>query len=85
MSAEYNEADGRELLKWVSEALPVLTLVADTTYPHLFRIRYPDGWRWRKEPTRFIEQMLCNPETGKPFVLLPAERVFLAEASLQDQ
>ena len=23
---------------------PVLTLVADDTYPHLFRIRYPDGW-----------------------------------------
>jgi hypothetical protein len=23
---------------------PVLTLVADETYPHLFRIRYPDGW-----------------------------------------
>jgi hypothetical protein len=23
---------------------PVLTLVADDTYPHLYRIRYPDGW-----------------------------------------
>jgi hypothetical protein len=23
---------------------PVLTLVADPTYPHLFRIRYPSGW-----------------------------------------
>jgi hypothetical protein len=23
---------------------PVLTLVADKAYPHLFRIRYPDGW-----------------------------------------
>ena len=23
---------------------PVLTLVADATYPHLYRIRYPDGW-----------------------------------------
>jgi hypothetical protein len=23
---------------------PVLTLVADHDYPHLFRIRYPDGW-----------------------------------------
>jgi hypothetical protein len=22
----------------------VLTLVADDTYPHLYRIRYPDGW-----------------------------------------
>ena len=23
---------------------PLLTLVADPTYPHLYRIRYPDGW-----------------------------------------
>ncbi|MEZ0283057.1 hypothetical protein, partial [Methyloceanibacter sp.] len=23
---------------------PVLTLVVDETYPHLFSIRYPDGW-----------------------------------------
>ena len=23
---------------------PVLTLVADATYPHLYRIRYPNGW-----------------------------------------
>jgi hypothetical protein len=23
---------------------PVLTLVADTTYPHLYRIAYPNGW-----------------------------------------
>ena len=23
---------------------PVLSLVADETYPHLFRIQYPDGW-----------------------------------------
>jgi hypothetical protein len=23
---------------------PVLTLVADADHPHLFRIRYPDGW-----------------------------------------
>jgi hypothetical protein len=22
----------------------VLTLVADPTFPHLYRIRYPDGW-----------------------------------------
>ena len=22
----------------------MLTLIADETYPHLFRIRYPDGW-----------------------------------------
>ena len=23
---------------------PVLTLVADATYSHLYRIRYPNGW-----------------------------------------
>jgi hypothetical protein len=23
---------------------PVLTLVADAIYPHLYRIRYPNGW-----------------------------------------
>jgi hypothetical protein len=23
---------------------PVLTLVADATYPHLYRITYPSGW-----------------------------------------
>jgi hypothetical protein len=23
---------------------PVLTLVQDDTYPHLYRIRYPNGW-----------------------------------------
>jgi len=24
--------------------VPVLTLVADATYPHLYRIKYPNGW-----------------------------------------
>jgi hypothetical protein len=23
---------------------PVLALISDATYPHLYRIRYPDGW-----------------------------------------
>jgi hypothetical protein len=23
---------------------PLLTLVADATYPHLYRIQYPNGW-----------------------------------------
>ena len=23
---------------------PVVTLVAETAYPHLYRIKYPDGW-----------------------------------------
>jgi hypothetical protein len=41
----------REDFEWRGLALhyarrkkPVLTLVADTTYPWLYRIRYPNGW-----------------------------------------
>ena len=36
--------------------------------------------RWRAEPIAFIEEVLCDPETGKPFALLPAERRFLGHA-----
>lgn len=36
--------------------------------------------RWRKHPIRFIEQVLVNPETGKPFELLDAEKHFLRHA-----
>jgi phage terminase large subunit-like protein len=36
--------------------------------------------RWRTDPIRFIETVLFDPETGKPFVLLPAERAFLGHA-----
>ena len=36
--------------------------------------------RWRREPTSFIEQVMRDPETGKPFELLPAERTFLEHA-----
>jgi hypothetical protein len=36
--------------------------------------------RWRADPQAFIETVLCDPETGAPFVLLPAERQFLAHA-----
>jgi phage terminase large subunit-like protein len=36
--------------------------------------------RWRSHPVEFIETVLINPETGKPFELLPAERAFLAHA-----
>ena len=36
--------------------------------------------RWRADPIAFIEQVLCDPETGKPFALLPAERRFLEHA-----
>lgn len=33
--------------------------------------------RWRAEPHRFITELMVDPETGEPFDLLPAERVFL--------
>ena len=37
--------------------------------------------RWRADPAAFIEHVLHNPETGEPFVLLPAERAFLRTRS----
>jgi phage terminase large subunit-like protein len=36
--------------------------------------------RWRANPIAFIQQVLINPETRKPFVLLEAERAFLMHA-----
>jgi phage terminase large subunit-like protein len=36
--------------------------------------------RWRNNPVSFIESVLVNPETGKPFVLLDAEGGFLEHA-----
>ena len=35
---------------------------------------------WRADPISFIETVLFDPETGKPFVLLEAEKKFLAHA-----
>jgi hypothetical protein len=32
--------------------------------------------RWRADPTSFITDVLCNPETGQPFELYPAEVEF---------
>src|SRR5262245_3209228 len=40
--------------------------------------------RWRTDPAAFIERHLVDPETGKPFVLLPAERAFLKHALRTD-
>jgi phage terminase large subunit-like protein len=40
--------------------------------------------RWRREPARFIAEVIRDPETGKPFELLPAERVFLEHAYRTD-
>jgi Phage Terminase len=39
--------------------------------------------RWRADPASFIEQLI-NPDTGKPFVLFPAERTFLQHAFKTD-
>jgi phage terminase large subunit-like protein len=36
--------------------------------------------RWRRCPLEFIESVICDPETGRPFKLLPAERAFLEHA-----
>ena len=36
--------------------------------------------RWRRRPIEFIETVIHNPETQRPFVLLPAERAFLEHA-----
>jgi hypothetical protein len=40
--------------------------------------------RWRAEPIAFIGEVLRNPETGKPFELLDAERQFLAHSYKTD-
>jgi phage terminase large subunit-like protein len=36
--------------------------------------------RWRANPIEFIENILHDPETRRPFILLPAERAFLEHA-----
>jgi hypothetical protein len=41
--------------------------------------------RWRSNPVAFIERHLVDPETGKPFKLLPAEREFLMHALATDR
>jgi phage terminase large subunit-like protein len=40
--------------------------------------------RWRAQPLAFIETVLRDPESGKPFVLSEAERRFLALAFALD-
>jgi hypothetical protein len=43
--------------------------------------RHVHGWeRWRREPVLFIEQVLRDPETGRPFKLFEAEREFFKYA-----
>ena len=40
--------------------------------------------RWRSDPISFVEEVLHDPETGKPFVLLDAERAFMRHAFALD-
>jgi phage terminase large subunit-like protein len=40
--------------------------------------------RWRADPLSFVEEVLHDPETGKPFVLLEAERAFMRRAFVLD-
>jgi phage terminase large subunit-like protein len=40
--------------------------------------------RWRADPIAFIEEVLHDPETRKPYRLLPAERAFLEHAFQTD-
>ena len=40
--------------------------------------------RWRSDPISFVEEVLHDPETGKPFVLLDAEREFMRHAFALD-
>ena len=35
--------------------------------------------RWQRQPLNFITEILRDPETSKPFVLLDAERAFLSD------
>ena len=36
--------------------------------------------RWRQDPADFIQECLRDPESGRPFTLLPCERTFLRHA-----
>jgi phage terminase large subunit-like protein len=41
----------------------------------------PTKWaRWRRNPCDFVEEVLHDPETGKPFRLLDVERAFMERA-----
>jgi len=40
--------------------------------------------RWRSDPTSFVTEVLRDPETGQPFVLLSAERRFIDHAFKTD-
>src|SRR3954453_5836442 len=40
--------------------------------------------RWRASPITFVEEVLHDPESRRPYRLLPAERAFLAHAFKTD-
>jgi hypothetical protein len=40
--------------------------------------------RWRARPVSFIDEVLVNPETGRPFELFAAERQFFEHAWTTD-
>ena len=40
--------------------------------------------RWRASPISFVEEVLHDPETGKPFVLLPRRGAFMQHAFALD-
>jgi hypothetical protein len=52
---------------------------------HRHRDNNGDLHRWRRNPLRFIEEELCDPETSEPFELLMAERQFLEHAFHTDR
>ena len=72
----------RGLDLWVAKRKPLLTLVPDVTHPHLYRIRYPNGWlsfpaniTRAKEAARAHAQHLIAEQT-------PVEGVYSGESAL---
>ncbi len=49
------------------------------------KITPPQLKKWQQSPANFIETQLIDPVTGKPFVLLPAERAFIEHAFQIDE
>ena len=41
--------------------------------------------RYRADPVAFVDEVLVNPATGKPYVLLEAEKAFLRQAFQLDK
>jgi hypothetical protein len=58
--------------------VPLKPRTAEETSAHLRR-------RWRSDPASFIHDTMVDPETGKPFELLPAETEFFKHAFKTDR